>query len=179
MAGEGDATTVQRAIGRRRSTTGIAVALVTVALASGCSRELSFRSDDSIRFVSPAARAETSLPLRIAWRDERPIAGAARYGVFVDRSPIRPGASLRDVAGDDEVCRRTPGCPDAEYLARLRVYVTSRPEVVLASLPDDRPPGNRSQRDRHEVTVVRLVGDRRVGEAAFTRQFFVEREATS
>jgi hypothetical protein len=91
------------------------------------------------------------------------------FGVFVDRQPMRPGQSLR-VFGDD-ACKRTRGCPDAHYLAQRRVYVTTEEGLSLDALPShlDRYSGT-----AHEITVVLLDADgRRIGEAAYTVEFFV------
>lgn len=154
-------------------------------LLTGCSTsEFAFRVDKSISFVAPDARETVRLPTTIRWRDDQPPASlavrpsdpaASYYGVFVDRAPLGPGKTILSLIDRDDSCRRTPGCPDAAFLARLKAYFTATPKLSLEFLADLRPSRRGGTKDPHEVTVVRMHGDRRQGEAAFTRTFFVER----
>ncbi|HVF74487.1 MAG TPA: hypothetical protein VM938_05515 [Acidimicrobiales bacterium] len=149
-------------------------ALLACAWLTACSTSnLDFVADNRVKFLEPAHEAAVTLPVEISWEAED---FDGMFGVFVDRAPIRPGQDLRSlVPHDDELCRRRPDCPDAAWLATKRVYVTESTSVRIEELADRRA-GNR-QADRHEVVIVLLDHEgRRVGEAAFVREFTVERE---
>jgi hypothetical protein len=158
-----------------------AVAAVALVVLPGCSTKgFVFRTDTSIDIVAPIERARVTLPVTLRWDDARlGTAGAdERYGVFIDRTPMRPGRPVVSVVDDldaDEkrTCRTTPGCPSADVLLDRGVIVTTEREVTLEFLSDLRPNGTGD--DPHEVTIVRLRGDERVGEAAFRTTFFVRR----
>jgi hypothetical protein len=47
--------------------------------------------------------------------------------------------------------------------------------VLLDFIADRRPSSHSDTKDTHEVTIVRMRGDKRVGETAFRRTFFVAR----
>ncbi len=159
--------------------------LAASLLLAGCNTsEFAFRVDKSISFVAPQARKTVVLPTTVRWRDEEPPpllkvapsdATAEYYGVFVDRAPLAPGKTILSLIDADDSCRRTAGCPDAAFLARLKVYFTASPRLTLEFLADLRPSKRGGTKDPHEVTIVRMRGDRRLGEAAFTRTFFVDR----
>ncbi|MEY2470555.1 MAG: hypothetical protein QOF21_3253 [Actinomycetota bacterium] len=166
---------------RRRATIALALGLV---LSSCNTSQFAFKVDKTISFVAPKARKTVDLPATVRWRDEEPPANlrvapndptAEYYGIFVDRAPLRPGATVLSLVDEGDSCRRTPGCPDAVFLARLKAYFTTRPELTLEFLADLRPSKRGGTKDPHEVTIVRMRGDRRLGEAAFTRTFFVDR----
>lgn len=126
-----------------------------VLLLSGCNTQgYAFRVDESIDVVAPKARSTVNLPVTIRWTDEN-AATADRYGVFVDRAPIAAGRRLKERDRD--------------------VYLTDTPRLTLELLDDLRPSTRGSSKDPHEVTIVRMQGDRRVGEAAFRVTFFVRR----
>jgi hypothetical protein len=165
--------------------------LALVVVAAGCSTEgMAFRVDESVDIVSPAARSTVKLPVNITWRDEEPPAAprvavgdpaAEYYAAFIDRSPMRPGTSVVDLLDeldldlDRETCIHKPGCPDPTSLRDLGVVLTDKPEVGLDFLPDLRPTSRGTSKDPHEVTIVRMRGDERVGEAAYRVSFFVRR----
>jgi hypothetical protein len=153
--------------------------LLAVALAcasSGCAvHGLAFDNDHRLQFVTPASRATVDLPVTIQWRApdvRRDGEDGRRFAVFIDREPVRPGQSLRAVG--DEVCKRTPGCPDASYLRDHFVYVTSQTSLTLTALPA--AGGSRTGgRHTHQATIVLVDRQgRRTGEAAFRREFVVE-----
>lgn len=156
-------------------------ALLTGACNTG---GFAFKVDKSISITDPDARATVALPTKVRWVDKEPPLNlrldlkdpdAEYYGVFVDRAPLGPGRSIESLIGKEDSCRRTPGCPDAAFLAGLKVFFTAKPELDLEFLTDLRPTERGNSKDPHEVTVVRMRGDRRVGEAAFRVNYFVER----
>ena len=158
---------------------------LAILLAGACSTNgFAFRIDESISITEPDARATVTLPSTVRWRDHEPPPklrvdptdpGAEYYGVFVDRAPLGPGRRIESLIAKGDSCRRTPGCPDAAFLARLKVFFTSKAEIELEFLTDLRPSKRGNAKDPHEVTVVRMRGDQRVGEAAFRVNFFVDR----
>ena len=113
--------------------------------AGACGRDLAFREDESIDIVAPANRSTVRLPVEVRWTDTHD--GEVLYAVFVDRAPIRPGQSLRSIGNDDPACRNDPGCPDAAYLARQRIYLVDEPRLVIDALDDLRTSGRGSEKD--------------------------------
>lgn len=168
---------------RRMRLVGAAVALS--ALLGACNTSnFAFRVDKTITLVSPRARATTGLPATVHWRDDAPPTvlkvapndpNAEYYGVFVDRAPLKPGGTILSLIDEGDSCRLTPGCPDAAFLARLKTYFTATPKLTLEFLADLRPSRRGGTKDPHEIVIIRMRGDHRLGEAAFTRTFFVDR----
>jgi hypothetical protein len=131
---------------------------------------LSLRADRSITITTPKNRMRLPLPLQVAWTDTAPRAGGS-YVVLIDRSPMPPGETVHWFAKGDADCATTPSCPDALYLARRGVTVTSATSVSIAIVPP--LVGSRSS-NFHELTVVRLGADgRRDGETAANSLFKV------
>jgi hypothetical protein len=139
---------------------------------------IALRTDERLEIRTPGDRDKVRLPLELTWESEvrldRP-SGPRGYAVFLDREPMRPGRTLRTLM--DDVCERTPGCPDVTYLAERDIYVTNGNSVVIDRLPDTRPQNRTGARDQHEAVIV-LIDDsgRRIGESAFAVEFFVERD---
>lgn len=143
-----------------------------------------FRVDESITFTSPEPRTSVALPATIRFDDDDPApdprvdmqdAGAEYYAAFVDRAPIGPGRSLAALADDPEICQENPACPGDQLLRDKRVFLVADPEVPIEFLPDLRPTVRGDAKDAHEITVVRMRGRQRVGEAAWTLTFYVDR----
>jgi len=173
-------TSRDRLVGRRVKVArfGVSAVLVGVMAASSACRStgLVFRADRSLQIVNPVQNALVTLPLRLRWTTTSLPPGAKRYAIFVDRAPVRPGRSLRDIA--DSTCQRLPGCPDETYLEQRNVYETSAPTLMLASLPDQRARNRTSARDVQELTIVVLDDQgRRIGEAFYSVSFRVRRGA--
>ena len=96
------------------------------------------------------------------------------FAIFVDRPPVAPGKTLRAVADRDTSCLRTPGCPDASYLADRQIYTTAGDRFVLDRVADF--VDNREKEQLHEVTVVLLdSAGRRIGESAWYLEFWLPR----
>ncbi|HEX2040793.1 MAG TPA: hypothetical protein VHF47_13800 [Acidimicrobiales bacterium] len=150
----------------------IAVAAAVVVLGSGCAaRGLSFVQDDRVQDVRPRAGATVRLPLELTWSSDFD----GRFGVFLDRAPMRPGRGLESLVPEDDPCRQEPTCPDAEWLSQRGVFVTDEPRLHLEVLPDRRK--NNRSKDRHEAVIVLLDRDGvRVGESTFVTEFVVDRE---
>lgn len=155
----------------------VVVAAAFMLLSACVPQGLSFEIDDRVAFSQPQDRARVDFPLHVTWEVREPVAEAALFALFVDRTPIRPGRPIGDVAGADEVCGRDPGCPDLRYLAERGVYlVRDATALTLDRLPN-------FARDRtglHEITIVLLDDEKhRVGEAAWRVQFRTAGEAAS
>jgi hypothetical protein len=154
------------------------LALGLAAVLLGCSTQgLNFRQDRRVQILRPAHREIERLPVSVSWRTEGALPRAFdSFGVFVDRMPQPAGRRLDFLARHDRLCRRRPGCPDEAWFAGNGVYRTERPALQIASLLDTRPPGRTERAEAHTVTIVYLDGDgRRIGESAFSREFFLER----
>ena len=138
---------------------------------------LQFVADERLHFVAPRSRALVQLPVTLRWAMSDftvvppgtvPVSSRQGYfGVFVDRSPVKPGQTVAVVA--DASCRRTPGCLNAGYLADRGVYTASTDEVTLSQIASL----NSYQKvQTHEATVVILdSAGRRIGESAWYLDF--------
>lgn len=153
----------------------VAAVLVAGTLAlEGCAVSgVDLVQDRRVEIQEPAEQASVSPPLTVRW-SAHDTAGL-HFAVFVDRPPIPPGASLRSLAKQDHACLARPDCPDQAWLAGKGVYVADSTAVRVAALGDNRPEHQPRARDAHEVTIVLLDGDRRSGESAWHRQFYVPR----
>ena len=158
----------------------VLASVALLAALAGCGTDgLAFREDTRLDIVEPADRARVALPVTLRWETDGlrlgDPDGPQAFAVFVDREPVRPGRSLRDV-GDDE-CKKTPGCPDPTYLRERHVHVTTETSLVLEAVPDLRSSTRTGASDRHEAVIVLLDAEgRRMGEAAYAAEFTVERE---
>jgi len=149
-------------------------------VSSGCGltqmNNLAFRVDTRLQFVAPANRSLVDNPVTVRWRMaefriEAPRAGKASTGagyfaVFVDRAPIRPGQTMRAVAGRGLQCLHQAGCPDPAYLAARQIYITTNLGLTLGQIPSI--PGDAEAVQLHTVTVVLMdTNGHRIGESAW------------
>lgn len=163
----------------------VAALLVMTGLLAGCdTSNYEFKADKSIKIVEPKARAQVGLPVTVRWTDSKPPASprvdprdpqAQYFAVFVDRATLGPGKRLSSLIDDKVVCRPQDGCPTTQQLADLRVYLVPTPSLVLDFVRDLRASERGDSKDVHEVAVVRMRGDKRIGESAFLQTFFVRR----
>lgn len=160
-----------RGAGMRRR---IVLLVVATTLLPGCATNgLSFRADERISIVTPADNDRVALPLQIEWTVKDYEGFVA---VFLDNVPMRPGRGLLSLVPEDDECRERSVCPDATWLADHRVFVTRDTTLVVERVPDRR--GSNRGSDRHQLTIVFLDEDgTRSSEAAFVREFIVERES--
>jgi hypothetical protein len=149
-----------------------AVSLVLV-MAAGCAVHGSaFTKNDSVTIFAPRDQQRVTMPLTVAWHATH---YTGQYAVFFDEAPVPPGHTLLSLVPADDPCRRQPVCPDDAWLSSHNIVVTAVPSVVVPVLRDLRTT-NRSD-DRHEVIVVMIDNaGRRVDEAAFRRDFVIERD---
>jgi len=130
-------------------------------------------NDGRLRVLRPQSLSVATLPVQIGWSWRGPRRPPT-FALFVDRTPIRPGQTLRAVVPSGDPCLVTPGCPDATWLREHGVFVVSGTE---ASIPAVAVPGGTAGRDDppvHQVTIVLLDGrGRRVSEAAYPVLFRV------
>ena len=143
--------------------------VLACALLSGCAASgLSFRQDERISIRAPGNGESVSLPLEVSW-NARDYDGY--FAVFIDGTPMRPNQGLLALVPEDDPCRARSVCPDADWLADRRIYVTKETSLVIPTLPE------RGGNDRHDLTIVLLDEDgTRNGESAFVREFVVERD---
>jgi hypothetical protein len=143
--------------------------LLLSAVSAACSGgPIDFSANQSLTITTPSPLAVVSLPLEAAWH----VTGSShdRYAVFVDRTPIAPGAQLRALAGTS--CKHHAHCPSASFLAGLGVYVTSSQGVSIPSLPDLGGTNGDEPQPVHTLTVV-LVNSagRRIGASSWQTEF--------
>lgn len=161
----------------RRNARLLLVALVAAssAVGAGCSQfsatGLQFRHDDSIEFTGPPERSSVAVPFDLAWSDTARPAGS-RYAVVINQTPMPPGEDLAWFTRDDEVCKRTAGCPTLDDLRLRGVIVTDVATAEVLVVPS--VIGGRQTPD-DEFTVIRLDADGvRISEAAFVWTLDVE-----
>jgi hypothetical protein len=163
----------------------VAALLLVLAVVSGCdTSNYAFTIDESITIVQPRSRTDVSLPVTVRWTDSKAAAGmkvaptdpaASYYAVFVDVAPMGPGKRLASLVEDSDTCELAQGCPSASQLADAGVHLAATPSVELEFVADRRPSSREDTKDTHQVTIVRMRGDKRVGETAFRQTFFVRR----
>lgn len=160
-------------------------ALLAAVLCTACVPQgLAFRTDTRLTIIEPEDRATVSLPVTIDWdiRDfdivepgQEVQEDEGYFAVFVDRTPMPPGKSLRWIARNDAGCREADGCPDEDYLTALGIYTTTETELTLEQLSLNATDG---RRERHRATIVLLDAEgHRIGESAFEVAFDIDREA--
>ncbi len=126
---------------------GASLASFTFALA-GCLEDRSFHQSDTIRFAEPVEGDFAASPLLVRWEDTSK--DAKKWAVFLDRAPIRPGASVEDL----------------EVQERENLWVTTEQELTIDFVPPRRT-SVASRRDQHRLVVVPLDADgERLGEHA-------------
>ena len=174
----------RRRVARRHVLNRGALVLVAATLLSGCGithlQDLRFRVDNRLHFTTPKDRSKLHQPVRLAWtiRDfrvaafgsEPPSRHAGYFAIFVDRTPIRPGQTMRAVANGDQPCLRNPKCPDASYLAQKQIYTTTDLSMTLPQIPNLSFVRDKIQ--HHTVTVVLMdTSGHRIGESAWQLDF--------
>jgi hypothetical protein len=146
----------------------LALCLLCASVAGCAGAPRAFVADQRLRITSPTVLGTVTTPFSVSWTGSRP--GDHSYAVFVDRMPFGPGETVRDLA--DRQCKHEPGCPDAEYLAGLGVYVTTSQSVEVTHLVPLGGTAGRASHPVHTLTVIALDGrGRRRGEAAWTVEF--------
>jgi hypothetical protein len=156
------------------------VALLALLTLAGCGvthlQDLNFRVDKRLHFVSPKDRSTVHPQVTITWRmDDFRIAAqgsqpasrdAGYFAVFVDKTPIRPGRTMDDVAKDDPFCQRSPTCPDSQYLSQRNIYTTTKTSLEIPFIPD--VSGSKEKLQLHAITIVLMdTSGHRIGESAW------------
>ena len=174
---------------RRARAAGRSAALLAMlaGLLSGCGlthlEDLNFRVDDRLTFTGPKDRALLKQPFTVSWtmRDfriaakgsEPPSDDAGYFAVFVDQAPVKPRATLDDVAKGDTYCENDPKCPDQAYLAEHYVYATTHTSIRLRGIPNV---SGHDDVQLHSVTVVLMdTSGHRIGESAWERDVRMRR----
>ena len=132
---------------RPRIRVGVAVVALLLPL-SGCLEDRSFHENDTLRFVEPLEGDFASAPLLVRWKGTpRKV---AKWAVFLDRAPIKPGTSIEDL----------------EVQERQNLWITKEQELTIDFVPP-RSTSVESRRDRHLLVVIPLDADgERIGEHA-------------
>jgi hypothetical protein len=143
----------------------LAIALVATSACGG-----SFKADTSVNITSPTVLSTVKVPFTATWAS---TAGpSTRYAVFLDKTPIPPGQTMRDLA--DTGCKRVPGCyPSATLLAGQGVYLTSQPQLQVQTLPTAVGLTGHENPPIHTLTIILFSGTgastmgHRIGDAAW------------
>lgn len=173
----------------RRSALAALVAGCVLSTA-GCvdTDQMLFVKDERLTFTAPDDYEKVQVPLTISWTmddftvleratGDEPSDDAGYFAVFVDRSPIKPGKTLRDVGKGDPLCESNPACPDKLYLESKGVYWVRKPSITLELV---QPLTSKEKVQLHQVTVVLLDGEgKRIGEHAWYRYFKLENKVLS
>lgn len=152
----------------------VAAASLAVLAASGCAfHDINIVQDRRLGLTGLKEGQTVEVPFTLTWDVKKEIAPGheVSYAVFVDRTAVKPGRTLRSIVpSTDRSCLADPGCPDATYLARHDVYVVTEPRVTVPRVK------RTEKREAHRVTVVILVDGKRDGEGAFSRTVYVDGE---
>lgn len=138
---------------------------------AGCGTQgLVLQQPTQLRHLRPAAFSSTTVPMRISWTGDG-LRPGQRYFVLIDQLPMPPGSTIRSLT--DDVCRRTPGCPDPTYLAQHQLYATRGHTVKVETLPLEGPLPVNDLAGLHVATVVIVDhAGRRVGEEFWSTSFY-------
>jgi hypothetical protein len=145
-----------------------------VVAGAGCSTQgLVLEQPKQVQDLKPTPYSKTKLPFTVSWT-ARPLAGGERYFVIVDQQPMPPGDSVKSLT--DDICRRTPGCPDKFYLQQHFMFLTRGHRVEVQFLPLSGPFPVKDLYDLHKATIV-IVDERgdRVGEEFWSTDFYAKR----
>lgn len=150
------------------------IATVAIALCcfASCTAAPTFFNHAAIEITAPKEMSVIAPPILIAWQPTRLPRAAAAFAVFVDRLPMRPAQNLRALTNDS--CKRTPGCPDDNYLRTIGVFRTKADRLVLPSVGRLGGFAGKDKPSVHQVTIA-LIDARgyRLGEQASTVSFRV------
>lgn len=165
----------------------VARAVLAVAVAAGLTAcgfsNLQFVRDSRLKVVTPKEQALVRMPVTIRWtiRDFHVTSpgnshstAAGYFAIFVDRTPIRPGQTMRALFSTDRACLSKPTCPSPSDLAGLGVYTTTNPWLTIHAVS----PLNTYQKvQMHEAVIVLMSPDgHRIGESAWYLDFRVRQE---
>jgi hypothetical protein len=154
--------------------------LAACLLLTGCGlthlQDLNFRVDNRLHFVSPEDRSTVARSFTVSWTMDDftvapagsapPTRDAGYFAVFVDRTAIKPGQTMKSVLHDDQACQRNPRCPTTKQLKDLGVYTTTAMSVRIAQVGIIT--GERARLQHHYVTVVLMdTAGHRIGESAW------------
>ncbi len=174
----------QRAVSRirrrpRRRTLICSLVVLSLILSSCAIHGLDFRQDKRVDIVSPSSLGTVTVPFTVRWTVKdfsygpNTIQGGNNYfAVLLDRQPMPPGGSLRDLA--DTGCKESPGCPNLTWLQQHYMYLTPTTSVTIDSLPRDLPLSTPAgTKESHEIVIVLMNGkNHRIGESAWYVDFY-------
>jgi len=164
---------------RARRTLACALLLVALPL-TGCGlthlQDLNFRVDKRLHFTTPKDRSTQHRPLTVSWtmsdfrvaaKGSEPASRDAGYfAVFVDKTPVKPGQTMKSLVHDDQACMLNPKCPGRAYLEGLGVYETTATSVTLKQIPPVR--GDKERLQHHYIDVVLMdTAGHRIGESSW------------
>jgi len=167
-------------------------AVLAVLPLTGCGlthlQDLNFRVDNRLHFVSPQDRSTVPRSFTVSWtmsdftiappNSAPPTRDAGYFAVFVDRTPIKPGQTMKSVMHDDLACQRNPRCPTTKDLRDLGVYTTTQTSLRVDQVGN--VTGDKQRLQHQSVTVVLMdTAGHRIGESAWELDVRVPRVGSS
>ncbi|HEX4654895.1 MAG TPA: hypothetical protein VH274_04055 [Mycobacteriales bacterium] len=155
-------------------------ALLAVLPLTGCGlthlQDLNFRVDNRLHFLSPQDRSTVARKFTVSWtmRDFTIAApgsapatrDAGYFAVFVDKTPVKPGQTMKSLVSNDAACKLDPKCPDRARLADLGVFTTTNTSFRVTQVAN--VTGDKEKLQHHYVTVVLMdTSGHRIGESAW------------
>jgi hypothetical protein len=156
---------------RARSIGYVLLLVAAVALAGCQTSGMDFHEPGAVTDLRPDELTHVGLPVVVSWKSG-PLPAGQRYLVLVDQLPMAPGQSVKELT--DDVCKRTPGCPDVAYMQQHYIFLARRNRVKVPSVPTNGPFPVDEFRYLHEATIV-IVDARhvRVGESFWSTSFYI------
>jgi len=164
----------------RAPRTATCAALLAALPLTGCGlthlQDLNFRVDNRLHFIAPKDRSTVARTFTVSWtmRDftveapgsAPPTRDAGYFAVFVDRTAVKPGQTMKSLFKDDLACQHDPKCPDRSRLADVGVYTTTNTSLRINQIGTIS--GDKEKLQHHSVTVVLMdTSGHRIGESAW------------
>ena len=158
-----------------------ATLLACSVVLSGCTNysQLQFTNDKRLHFLAPKNESVQKAPVVLTWtmsdftvagQGQAPVSRHTGYfAIFIDRSPVKPGQSLKSLDSTDHTCRTTPACPTASFLSGIQVYTTTQDSYTL---PTVNSTGGTGKFQRHAAVIVLIdTSGHRIGESSWEVDF--------
>jgi len=134
----------------------------------------SFRANTSVSITAPAQLATVQVPFTATWKSTAPA--GTRYALFIDRTPIPAGQTMRDLAQPG--CKRVPNCyPFPAELAQDGVYITTENQFQVQTLPTAVGMTGHENPPMHTINIILFSGTgtnvqgHRIGDAVWQVEF--------
>ncbi len=151
--------------------------LVVTVLLAGCRTSGLYFVKTQLRILSPQDSSTVTLPLRITWTAGNLYRPGDRFAVFLDsNNMIKVGQNISALL--PQSCRVLVTCSHTSYLQQANVWLTSKPTLVLPTLPRTSLTDQSVGKEYHTATVIILSASGvRIGEEFATTNFVYIRQA--